>query len=98
MSTSDTDTFLDLREILGSLDLGSLDLGSVLGAGESRSDSGTQSLKTSWSVSAGNTTLAATFTQRAAWIQTEYLKLLWNDDIDFFAVYKVRFNLIFNLI
>ena len=39
-------------------------------------------------VSAGNTTLAATFTQRAAWIQTEYLKLLWNDDIDFFAVYK----------
>ena len=50
----------------------------------------TVSEKTSGSVSAGNTTLAATFTQRAAWIQTEYLKLLWNDDIDFFAVYKAR--------
>ena len=36
----------------------------------------------------GNTTLAATFTQRAGWIQREYLELLWNDDIDFFAVFK----------
>jgi hypothetical protein len=36
----------------------------------------------------GNTTLATTFRQRATWIQQEYLRLLWNDEIDFFAVYK----------
>ena len=36
----------------------------------------------------GNATLAATFEERAGWIQQEYLKLLWNDEIEFFAVYK----------
>lgn len=28
------------------------------------------------------------YATRAAWIQQEYLKLLWNDKINFFAVYK----------
>ena len=36
----------------------------------------------------GDGALAATYTQRAAWIQEEYLKLLWNEGIQFFAVYK----------
>lgn len=36
----------------------------------------------------GNSTVAATFRKRASWIQTEYLKLLWNPEIEFFAVYK----------
>ena len=36
----------------------------------------------------GNATLAATFAQRAAWIQREYLALLWNPEIEFFSVYK----------
>ena len=39
----------------------------------------------------GNSSLAATFSQRAEWIQTEYLKLLWNEEINFFAVYVLRF-------
>ena len=36
----------------------------------------------------GNGTLAATFTQRAGWVRQEYLKLLWNEEIQFLAVYK----------
>jgi hypothetical protein len=36
----------------------------------------------------GNTSLAETFEERAGWIQQEYLKLLWNEEISFFAVYK----------
>ena len=36
----------------------------------------------------GNSGVARVFTQRAGWIQSEYLKLLWNPEIEFFAVYK----------
>lgn len=36
----------------------------------------------------GNFTLAEVFMERAVWIQQEYLKLLWNEKIQFFAVYK----------
>jgi hypothetical protein len=39
---------------------------------------------------AGNTTIEATFNQRAEWLQETYLSLLWNDDIDFFSVYKIN--------
>jgi len=36
----------------------------------------------------GNQSLADSFTERAKWIQEEYLKLLWNEEIEFFSVYK----------
>jgi hypothetical protein len=35
-----------------------------------------------------NTSLAETFEERAGWIQQEYLKLLWNEKLDFLSVYK----------
>tara|TARA_B110000208_G_scaffold178188_1_gene225972 strand:- start:1669 stop:2997 length:1329 start_codon:yes stop_codon:yes gene_type:complete len=36
----------------------------------------------------GNSTLAATFEQRAAWIREWYLEHLWSDEAEFLAVYK----------
>ena len=39
---------------------------------------------------AGNSSLSHMYTQRAAWLQETYLKLLWDDDVQFFSVYKLN--------
>eukprot|EP00041_Stephanoeca_diplocostata_P031138 m.963503 g.963503 ORF g.963503 m.963503 type:complete len:887 (-) comp23896_c0_seq2:3267-5927(-) len=38
----------------------------------------------------GNVTLADVFNQRADWAREVYLDLLWNDEIEFFSVYKLN--------
>lgn len=39
---------------------------------------------------AGNYSLSDMYAQRAAWLQETYLKLLWDDDVQFFSVYKLN--------